>query len=346
MALPNLKIDYDMFLRKSTVIYGSTGCGKTTMIKSIMFHLKDYIPQVICFCPTDHQNVSYSEEPTPLVPPSFIHYTITEEMLKNIWDRQCALAAKYIEVNKYQVLRRLYGMVKNEKIDRIIKNITRDFSSTVNELKSKLPLGALQTRVNAMKKSTEDKLKNLYKIQLRKQRKVVMSKSLTPEEQQTMKMLDFDPNILLIFDDVTTEIKSLRTSKILSDILFKGRHVFITIIISLHDDTTFPPGLRTNTNNTFFADKMTAFRYYEKLHKSFSKAEYSLIKEYVAGIKAKEEGNAKLAFLSAKNKFFSYTADIHPQFTFGCEAIKKYDKCLRKGGKTNDGNKFYKDFKV
>lgn len=41
------------FLNRSTIIYGTTNSGKSVLIKYLMNFLKEDIPNILVFCPTD-----------------------------------------------------------------------------------------------------------------------------------------------------------------------------------------------------------------------------------------------------------------------------------------------------
>ncbi len=348
MSLEELTISADLFVNKSTVVYGSTGSGKTTMIKDIMKIINDEIPQVICICPSDPQNHSYSEHPTPLVPNIYIHTKLSETLLKDIYSRQEVLTVKYGEVNKFEVLKRLYQRICSGKINEKLTQISIFKKKVISKISSKFSGGVLEAKIKEINKKSNDAISKIYKSEIRKNKTSLLQEQLDDEELSTLKMIDFNPKLLLILDDVTSDVKTVKKSKALQEILYRGRHVNITLILSLHSDIAFPPELRINTNNVFFADRTTAHKYYEKLRSSVSKDEYNLIKEYIGLIKTKEEGgHCKLVYLSSKNKFYLYTAKIHDPFTFGSKIIINYNDKIKSDGITvSADNPFYRNFTI
>ncbi len=54
------KIDVRSLISKMSLFMGSSGSGKTTLVLDIMYRLKDLIPSIVVFCPTNNENRVYN----------------------------------------------------------------------------------------------------------------------------------------------------------------------------------------------------------------------------------------------------------------------------------------------
>ena len=54
--------DYKNYLNKTTIVYGRTNSGKSTIIEEIMYLCKDYIPTVFVIAPTNSSNNAYTNK--------------------------------------------------------------------------------------------------------------------------------------------------------------------------------------------------------------------------------------------------------------------------------------------
>ena len=60
--------DYKIYFRRMTLIFGESNTGKTTIVKHILFLLKNYIPITFIVAPTNSSNNAF----TNLVPSKLI----------------------------------------------------------------------------------------------------------------------------------------------------------------------------------------------------------------------------------------------------------------------------------
>ena len=57
--IPLFTKDYSYFLNKSIILYGSSGSGKSMIMRDILYILKDHIPNILVIAPTNHLNGSF-----------------------------------------------------------------------------------------------------------------------------------------------------------------------------------------------------------------------------------------------------------------------------------------------
>ena len=82
--IPLFTKDYSYFLNKSIILYGSSGSGKSMIMRDILYILKDHIPNILVIAPTNHLNGSFDG----IIPPQLIFPDVTEELIQNIFKRQ------------------------------------------------------------------------------------------------------------------------------------------------------------------------------------------------------------------------------------------------------------------
>ena len=132
--IPLFSKDYTYFLNKSIILYGSSGSGKSMIMRDILYILKDHIPNILVIAPTNHLNNSFDD----IIPPQLIFPDVTEELIQNIFKRQKTVVKLYNMVNDYQRLENIY----NEMKTFIKSSLTVKFGGATGEfnaLKCALP---------------------------------------------------------------------------------------------------------------------------------------------------------------------------------------------------------------
>lgn len=86
--LLKFKID-KMVPNASMVMIAKRGSGKSVVCRDILYHNRD-IPCGVIICPTESLNGDYKK----IFPDTYIHYDVTEEVLKKIMVRQMIMAQK------------------------------------------------------------------------------------------------------------------------------------------------------------------------------------------------------------------------------------------------------------
>ena len=81
----DFNISKDKIIHKSIVLYGSSNSGKTTIIKDIVYILKDDVPLIIVFCPTEPSHNTYKQ----IIPTELIIYDIEDSsVIINFLEKQ------------------------------------------------------------------------------------------------------------------------------------------------------------------------------------------------------------------------------------------------------------------
>jgi Cdc6-like AAA superfamily ATPase len=363
--LPQLQVKASMFIDRTVVLYGPSRSGKTVIIKHIMQTVNGHIDQCLIVAPTEPSNRSYEG----IVAPPFIHYRLyladpanpkkddgvkgALRFLEAVWKRQEMMAAIYTRANNADILSRLYGMLPreiraeglkhieniNDKRSRVIDRIRKQFADDV---------GKKDEKVKEVNEKFKKMLILLYKKYIAPHYETLWAKSdLTEDDRYTLTYLDFNPRLLLIFDDCAAQLKPFFTKEVFRKLFYQNRHSFITVIISCQDDTDLPTNLRKNAFISIFTESIVCSSNFERPSNQFSKP----IKQYIAEIiRSIPKDNRKLAYIreDEKRQYFYHIQAPYPKpFRFGSDALYELCDAVQSSGMTMDKeNPYFDYFKV
>ena len=91
-------------LDRTTVLYGGTASGKTTMAKHLMWIMKEYFPIVYAFNPEEADNHSYEG----IVPKQLIFEKLDPKFFFDLCKKQKLATQIYKQANKLQDLSSLF----------------------------------------------------------------------------------------------------------------------------------------------------------------------------------------------------------------------------------------------
>lgn len=342
-SLPELEFNYTKFLDKTTILYGESHTGKSFVIIDILHHLKPYVDQIIVISPTDPQNHTYDKG---IVPLPCIHYTISAKLLDDIWSRQNALASVYTKANKIEILRDLFDRVNNSMAKSVIENINNKKRTYEKEiLQDNVDETTAKAKIDEMGRECERLIILIYKHFINTEREKLVKLPLNSDEKFTLKYLNLNPRIVVIFDDCTDQLKKFKSHPVMQKLFYQGRWAFITALFACHTDKALDPELKKNAFINIFTGEKSAHGYFERPSNDFNKEEKS---RAAAACKAAFTPIArfqKLAWLREDNNFYRFTAEPHDNFRFGSSAIWEYCKRIQaEKGSINPGNKFIQEF--
>ena len=183
-----------------------------------------------------------------------------------------------------------------------------------------------------------------------RQRLVTMD--LDDDERYTLKYLDLNPRILVIFDDAMMEIFNMLSEGkknhdyTLKNFFFKGRHSMITHFYAFQDDTKIDPDMRKNTHINIFTDPNCAFTFFKRGSNGFGK----IIQKQSETIIDEVFGNGKkyesLIFIKKYgDPWFVQKADLHDDFEMCERNIREFCKKIeRKERHVDTSNPFFEKF--
>lgn len=332
--------NYIHFLNRSTFLYGASGTGKTTIIFDILYHLNAHVDQIIVISPSDPQTGDYSE--SGIVPKPLIHYQLTKELIENILERQEMLSEVYKNANKLEILQKLFNRLQLREESSMLEQARKATREAIEETKAKyLEAATRKKETKAIEDKFEEFERLVYKKYINKHRPKYAIMNLSDEEKNTLEYINLNPRLILILEDCGAQIKELRKkTTALDEILFRGRHANITLLLPCQDDKNVDSELRKNAFVNIFTSPACANAYFQRSSNGFDKETQDKVKRYTGGVYKVE--HQKLVHLRTQNSFHRYTATIHDHFIFGSGVIKQYCDAIQKNGiSINKSNKFY-----
>jgi hypothetical protein len=336
------------FLNRTTVIYGMTDSGKSTIIDEIMYICKDYItvPFVIC-----QSSITVSSSPYyKKIPDHCIKSDVSKEWLEDFMIVQKGRAALFDTADNLDTLKSVFEKINNssnnEKKNMIISNAEKYISNINN---SNLDFAQKKMQITTIDKIKNDHLKTLYKSCIRNNKiKLEGMSKLSPDEICCINYVDFIPNIMIIFDDCASKFKKwVKDSTIIKEMFYNGRHYYITLIISAQDDKEIESELRKNAKVSIFTSQQAASSNFTRsannYPKSVKKYAESCITKIFAPIAIGKNHKKLVYFRNNDSDPFMYTiADLYPPFKVGCKGIWELDQKINDINNTNSSkNAFF-----
>lgn len=337
-----LELDYSLFLDQSTILYGASKSGKSKFIIDILFHLKNKISQIIVISPSEQSNGTYTK--TGTVAPPLVHYSLNEQLLITLWKRQEMLSAVYNRANKPEALRALFNRLDlSQKIRDLINGINEIREKKKEEIEEQFIDKATQKKqIEEIDMKYQELLTVIYKVHIAKYKDKLKEFNLSPDERFSLKYLNFNPRMVLIFDDCSAQFKKIKTpagKATLGDIFYRGRHVYLSVVIAVHDDKLLDSEWRKNSFVNVFTTPHAAHAYFKHDSNGFSRETLKRVSEWLPHV---FQGFQKLIYIRERDKFYRCTAKLHDDFQFGSECVRYYCKKIESNGVVIDkSNQFY-----
>lgn len=364
-SIPELKVSQSLFIDKTIAIYGPSKTGKTVIIKHIMKTVDTFIEQVLIIAPSEPSNRSYEG----FVDSPFIHYRLyladpknpkkddgakgALRFLEAVWKRQEMMAAIYTRANSIKVLLDLFNKLPKETRRDAMRHIDRinsEKNHTVEKIKKQYmnDPGRRDEKIKEINEKFKKMLTLLYKKYISPHyRELWKQKHLTEDEKYSLYYLNFNPRLLLIFDDCSAQLKPFFNKEIFRMLFYQNRHSFITVIISCQDDTDLPTNLRKNAFISFFTEAIVCTSNFERSSNQFSKPVRGLIGEMTPVL---FKGHRKLAYIredDTHQQFYHCQFPFPKKFRFGSDALFELCEQVKSDGTSMDkDNPFYSRFKI
>ena len=325
------------FLNRTSIIYGRTNSGKSTIIEEIMYLCKDYIPTVFVVAPTNSSNNAYTDK----IPHQFILKNLDVDWLDSFLKRQKNSAGAFITANKLEILKMLFNRISDDKSNDLEISINEKAGKCINIIEeSDIDFCGKKTQKTQINNERDNVLRKLYKTNIRYNKvKLENDNTLSRDEKAALAFLDFNPNIMLILDDCASTFKKLyKKSTAIKEIFYEGRHYFITTIISAQDDKEIDSELRKNTTVSFFTTSQAATSNFERTSNGYAKHEKQIAKYCIEAVFRQDDNDIrhyrKLVYLQGDSEPYRYTiADLYDNFRMGSIPMWEYaDKIKLKNG--------------
>jgi hypothetical protein len=360
--IPRLVIGASMFIDRTVAIYGPSKTGKTVITKHIMNAVNGHIEQILVIAPSEPSNRSYEG----FVDPPFIHYRLyladpanpkkddgargALRFLEAVWKRQEMMAAIYTRANSAEILAQLYGRlpkatraeglryieVINGKRGRVIERVRKQYATEA---------GRREEKVKEVNEKFKKMLVLLYKKYIAPLYAELWERDdLTEDERYSLTYLNFNPRLLLIFDDCAAQLKPFFNKDIFRLLFYQNRHSFITVVLCCQDDTDLPTNLRKNAFLSFFTEPIVCVSNFERASNKFPKQTRALINEIVNDV---FQGHRKMAYIREddhRQHFYHVQFPYPKPFHFGSAATHELCRNVQSQGMTMDKENPYFDY--
>jgi len=331
-----LEKDAKYYLNRSTILFGASNSGKSTILIEILYLLKDHVPNIFIFAPTADSNNAFGD----IVPSPLIYKNVDIKLLTSIYNRQKASAKIYNTVNDLNDLKALFLRVADRKSLELARIVSVRASNIIQNKENDLSSNFADKRstISQIKKVRDEYLSKLYKKTIKYNRKRLLKIDESEKTKYIIKYLDFNPNCVVVFDDCGAVLKKFQKEEVVKKIIFQGRHSYINIILTLQDDLNLNSAIKKNAFVNIFTTGRCASAYFERGSNNFSKKEKVLAAKIITHIfDSDRKDYKKLVYLRDEINPFRYTiADLYDNFRFGSPSLWRLCDKLNRDKKTCD----------
>lgn len=328
---------YKHYLNRSTILFGASDSGKSTVLIEILYLLKEHVPNIFVFSPTAEDNNAF----TGIVPDPLIYKTVDVNVLEAIYMRQKAATRIYNTVNNLQSLRAMFSRVATSKDVESAKTAYVNAIHIIQRKESDPSIGFADKKhaISEVKRVRDAYLTKLYKNVVRSNKQRLKNMRLTDVEKYVVKYLDFNPNCVVVLDDCGAELKKFQKTEVYKKIMFQGRHNFINTVLTLQDDLGLESDIKKNAFVSVFTTAQCASAYFDRKSNSFLKKERDEAAKVIDSIfsEAGQKSFRKFVYLRRDPFPWRYTiADQHEEFRFGNASLWRMCDKLTRENKTCD----------
>jgi molybdopterin-guanine dinucleotide biosynthesis protein len=335
-----LNQDYRNHLDRSTLIFGASGSGKTTLIEEILYLCKDYIPNYIVIAPETSRDIYASK-----LPKACIKDNLSKEKLDAIWKRQVDLTRVVKIANSTENLERLFNRANDTKAKAdvaAIVNTAKMYISMI-EKKKEYSFSEKRTTIANIKERCDENIKKIYKATITKNlqhlQRLHENNSLNETEIITLHYYNVNPRLCIIIDDKTEYFekwmkyykKEKEDANVFQSMFYTGRHNYITLIITAHDDKAIAPDLRKNARVIYYTTSQALVVSMERTANGFTKDQKKFGQRAASVVFGQEDMKTtnykKLCYLRNDPYPFRYIiANIYGPFTLENDALRELSK--------------------
>lgn len=343
-GLSTIRLTLHDLLRRSTVLYGDSNSGKSTIIYEMFHILRRHIPIFIVISPTAASNGDFNDRvPTPL-----IFKAPTKELLKGIYERQEAATVFFNKANNIETLESLYKKISSGKINNIIRSIKGKFKIAIQHEMHRLRGNdsLIEARVEELKETYNETLINTYRVAIRERKGELEKRNLNSAERHCLKYLDFNPNLGLILDDCAAQIKAWGKDETIGKVFYQGRHNFITSIYTFQHDKLLDTAFRQNAFVSIFTTAKSTRAFFSRASNNFDKDEIKKVTRYIKSVFIPSKTYQKFVYLKeSKKPYNKYQASTYKKFMVCFPYIQKYCELIESNEEILDeDNPFMKSF--
>ncbi len=339
------------YLDKTTLIFGGSGSGKTTMIEEILYMCKDYIPNYLVIAPKT-SDAAYRKK----LPDRCIKEDLTKKRLKQIWTRQVNMTQACAIANDYNVLEQLFAKTNDREYELVVKIMNKRADDLIEKIeKSDIPFADKKSRISLMEELKTKRIKRAYKDAIKKHKnRLKKMPNLTNKEITALEYLYTSPRLMIVIDDCTEKFQGWMKffkkgvdDNIFEKIFYKGRWNNITLVFAAHDDKPIDAELRKNARVIKYGTGQALIASLNKTGNAFNRME----KKNGEAISAKIYGDdndgiktyKKVCYLREDPYPWRYTiANTYDDFKLGSDSLHSLIKKMPKTEEKLESNPFVK----
>jgi hypothetical protein len=331
--LHELPKTHENWLNKSSIYYGPTGTGKTTLMFEALHFVKPYVSLFWCVCPTNESHGAYNG----IIPSSCIKpgrtLKKTIAFLEAFLNQQAEKTAIYKRVHSKEILKPIFDKNYDSAAIAAIRRYTEIGARLIRQAQNSLSGQKLRSKIKEIKEQCDVRVIIVMRKSIRMNKHHLMkSSNLTEMQRQDIKFLDLNPRAVLILDDCVEYIgKWCAQSAIIDSFFFSGRHYNVTLFLATQSDSKLKVAFRGNSTLSFFASEEMSNQNFGRNSNGFDKS----VKKY-----ATKCNHAVFKLTQAEKK-----AGVHPKHnrkklardritgTFYKTKAQLYDDVVRLGDK-------------
>lgn len=349
--IPKIDDNENFFLNRLTMLYGTSGSGKSSLLMHILNTLKSYIPNVIVACESSNTNDDYKG----VIPDQCVHTDVTKKLIQQIFQRQKNIIAMYDLVRDIQHIKPIYELVHDNVTDKKLQELRQLYNTGVKECKQNYDLSQLSNKLEDLEAKYNAKCIKFMRNAIKKKLNRLASMPLTEVQRSMILHFNINPNLLFIIDDCAASIKEWKDLEETKKLFFQGRHYRITTLITFQNESIIPPFLRTNAHISIFTTEEITNTFYDKKSsgatKEFAKKIGRIASVIFKSSNDKDKPNyKKLVVLGAiikTNHRIQYMVGTPSKRRFGSKALWAFcDEIKRTSSNIRSSSAFTKMFEI
>lgn len=350
--IPLFDKNYKYFLNKSILLYGSSNSGKSTIMRDILYVLRQHIPAICIISPTNSYNKTYDD----MVPKQLIHQDVTEDLIKRIFNRQKMAVKLWNYTVDLQRLEGIYSkMPKSESDNNELNKIIQGYHIVKNKITNNEAIHVVDKKISLqnLDEVHKETLISFYKRIITKNKCKINKSRYSEIEIKIMSHININPNFLLIMDDTAANANVWCKYQEIKDLFFQGRHFKITFMISFQDDKLLESTLRKNAFINIFTTEVVCNSFFQRTANNFRKSDKDKMAKCADTIfndpKLKDKNFKKLVYIKdQKPDVYYMIAEHFEHFTFGspyliqlCKKIMKDESNTKNDDDLQDFQRFF-----
>lgn len=275
-TLHSVKFTTEMFLNKTTALWGSSNSGKSLMADNITYCLRKRFPSVVGFIGSPNTKNGIRKH----FPPGSYTTHLEFDNFNKIAMRQKDMMSVYEKTINIDFLRAMTDKyIVDTSYRQDLANITYKMNRTINDIKAQYAGQSGGTgKINKVKELTTQEVIMVLKKTLHRHRDNIIrqyGERLTEDEMLVLEYIYYVPNLLIEIDDMTSKIISISKRKkegeAFQDVFTQGRWWGLTLLLLLHADNNIPPSIKKGMFINIFTEASQVIHFFESKGLSYSK---------------------------------------------------------------------------